>query len=283
MNFQFAQGLFIGRDHQNVNGNCQDAFCILEQKNSIVGIIADGCSKVGDRYTHSEVGAWIGARLQAQAFAARLESRSRKNNFFLENTGFWEAVRADVLAHLRILALQMGDNLTEVVTQFFLFTTVGFIITPRESAFFSIGDGHVFINEGHLSLGPFEDNMPPYLAYGILTAATAFAYQVHTVMPTEDLSHFLIGSDGLDYLAKSENLAIPGKSELVGNISQFWLEDRFFQNSDAINRRLRLINDSKQKVNWEQQIIVREHGHLKDDVVLIVGRRKAYEEDLHRR
>jgi len=69
-------------------------------------------------------------------------------------------------------------------------------------------------------------------------------------------------------------LTIPGRSEIVGPISQFWGEDRYFENPDGVRRRLALINNEHQTIDWRKQTIERTAGRLPDDTTLIVIRRK---------
>jgi hypothetical protein len=95
------------------------------------------------------------------------------------------------------------------------------------------------------------------------------------VMPTDILDHFLIGSDGLEHLREKSHLSLPGKRQLVGDLSQFWEEDSFIKNPDNIRRRLALINRTSVKPNWNNRCLDTHSGHLKDDTTLIIGRRST--------
>jgi hypothetical protein len=82
----------------------------------------------------------------------------------------------------------------------------------------------------------------------------------------------LIGTDGVSDLIKAANCNLPGKSELVGEIGQFWEDDRYFKNPDAIRRQLALINREVTKPDWPEHQLTKEVGLLPDDTTLVVMR-----------
>jgi hypothetical protein len=58
---------------------------------------------------------------------------------------------------------------------------------------------------------------------------------------------------------------IPGRSEDVGPLSQFWTDDAYYENRDMVRRRLAVLNRG------------RHGGLLADDTTLVVVRRKGLE------
>ena len=84
----------------------------------------------------------------------------------------------------------------------------------------------------------------------------------------------LIGSDGVSDLIQVAEQALPGRSEMVGDLADFWQDDRYFRNPDQVRRRLALINREVTMLDKQAQHWVRQSGLLPDDTTLIVIRRK---------
>ena len=84
----------------------------------------------------------------------------------------------------------------------------------------------------------------------------------------------MIGTDGAVELMGLADAPLPGKETRVGPISQFWRDDRFFANRDAVRRRLSLINSESVRVCPRTGRLERAHGLLPDDTSLAVVRRR---------
>ena len=84
------------------------------------------------------------------------------------------------------------------------------------------------------------------------------------LVPTSELESLLIVSDGADDL-----LDLP--------LSEFWTRDSFFANSDALRRRLAVLNREVVTADWQRQRIERSGGRLTDDTTVIAIRRSAEE------
>lgn len=265
--FEVAAGSVTGRDHVLAGRNNQDAYCWTCLDHALLAVVCDGCSSG----KHSEVGAQIGARLLVQAMTRALSSPA---------PAFWRRVRHDVLAQLRRLAEHMGGSLAHTVQDCLLFTIVGALLTPLRTCVFSLGDGVILVNGDLIPLGPFPDNAPPYLAYALLdthhgaSPAAADEFQMQRVLPTAAVQSLLLGTDGLEAFSSSATRPIPGKGALVGPLSQFWQEERYFTNPDAVRRTLALVNREVVQPNWEAQRLDRQHGLLPDDTTLIAIRRR---------
>ncbi len=257
--FELAGGTVIGRDHRHVGRNNQDAYTILANGPYTIAIVADGCSSG----TFSEVGAQVGVRLVAENLRSQLEARRQIN---------WETATRQVLARLEMLASTMGGNYREVVEEYFLFTLVGVVISTEHATFFGLGDGTIYINGTQLPLGPYPNNAPPYLAYGLLEGRVdvdpgLLHVRPHQMVAVNDLRHFLIGSDGVDDLVARQNDHMPGMSQAVGPVSQFWEQDRYYNgNPILVSRQLNLISRDWPRANPEL-------GLLGDDTTIIAGRK----------
>jgi serine/threonine protein phosphatase PrpC len=244
--FEIAGGSVAGRAHAAAGRNNQDAFCWAVDADGLVAVVCDGCGSS----PHSEVGAQVGARLFVQA-ATRLFRAD------LDPADLLEQVGQDVLARLRVLAREMSvdaASFARTVTDHFLFTIVGALITARGATTFSLGDGLVVINGERTELGPFPDNEPPYLGYALLPGApdrgarAQVSFEIHRSLAAGEVQSLVLGSDG----------AVELESEL-------WSDDRLFKNPDMVRRRLTVLKRAPRA------------GELSDDTTLVVIRRKAAE------
>lgn len=269
--FEFAGGSVRGKDHVLSGKNNQDAWQVWQGADFSVAVVCDGC---GDNLSpYSEVGATLGSQM-----IPRIVLRNARQTTEYHTARFWEGIRQDALAQLRVLAYQLGDNLSEVISRNFLFTTLGALIGQEQAVFFALGDGIIIVNGVQATQDEeYPNNEPPYLAYGL----GLFKYDPDLVkfrvwhIPTADLESFLVGTDGVGELIKAHSRKIPGREELVGPLSQFWENDSFFANPDMVRRKLAIINRNNQKIIWGEQRVEREPGLLRDDTTLVTGRRKG--------
>lgn len=273
--FQFAHGTVIGKDHRDIGKNNNDGWHTCFENDFFIGVVCDGCGKA----EHSEVGAKLGARIIVEALRKRVERLVRytdQKTFLRLGYRFLGTVHQSLFAELGVIAELMGGSFSRTVSDYFLFTVVGVILSPLGATFFSIGDGYIVINGEVNKLGTFPKNEPPYLAYGLVDSSIdpeLIRFKVLAHRELESIRSFLLGTDGVEGLIKAAELKIPGQDELVGPISQFWTNDSFYSNSFAIDRRLTLIGRDTQKIDWQAQKVLKENGQLKDDTTLIVGRR----------
>lgn len=258
--FSLAAGSITGRDHRLAGRSNQDGFAILRQSDRLAIVVADGCSSG----LHSEVGAKLGARILAQLLLIHA-------NALLRDSKAIERVRLDALAQIRMLANALGGSFSETINDYFLFTSLLALITPDISLFASLGDGFFAINGTMIRLGPFPGNAPPYLSYGLVETALPPAnllFTIQSVLPTNELFSFLLGTDGLQDFCSAETALVPGMDVAVGPLSQFWMDNRFYRNSDQVRRRLAVVNAETRSAY---------RGLLPDDTTLVVGRRKGGE------
>lgn len=249
MTFEIAAGTVAGAAHVRTGRNDQDAFHWASSGDALVAFVCDGCGSG----KHSEVGAAIGARLLVTAALERIRAGAEPPSEKL-----WEDVRRDVLARIRDLANAMGDPM-RVIAEHFLFTLVGFAASPAGVAIVSCGDGVIALNGKTRELGPFPGNEPPYLAYAL--AGRDLPIQVHHAVFREEVHSALLGTDGVGDLIAAESRSLPGREEPLGPLSQFWSDDLYFANRDAVRRRLAIAN--------------RAPGLLPDDTTLIAIRRRV--------
>jgi serine/threonine protein phosphatase PrpC len=268
---EVAAGSVVGRDHRRVGKNNQDAWAWAPLPQGLMAVVCDGCGS----QPHSEVGAQLGAALMMRTVARQLAQRS------LTDDEFWPMVQRQVLIQLRSLARQLGHDLATTVQQHLLFTLLGAIVTPQDTVVFGLGDGVYALNGQAQVLGPYPHNAPPYLAYHLLPSETlGFApppLQVHCQQSTQAVETLLLGSDGVLDLMAAAAAALPGKTEPVGDLSQFW-QDPYFQNPDRVRRRLAQLNREVVQPDWERRHLIKQPGLLPDDTTLVCLRRRPTRE-----
>lgn len=275
---EFARGSIIGRDHLYigtgrrkvlVGKSNQDAYLIFFTKDYFIALVLDGCGSGA----HSEVGANEVAALLMQAFEKYLR-------YHVPGAAMFDRVRQDVLAEIRVRANSMGPSLSRTINDHYLFTVMGMYIDRSHTVVFSLGDGVFFVNGEMTEIGPFPKNEPPYMAYAITGSPLTnehpelLTFQIQKELPTAELQTLLIGTDGILHLVAAKDLTIPGRTELVGPVSQFWTEDQYYSNGFALRRRLNMINRDHVSADWDSRKIVEECGRLRDDTTLVVVRRK---------
>ncbi len=262
--FEIAGGRVLGREHRLKEKNNQDAFAWLFSEKAIVGMVADGC---GDpNCPHSEVGAKIGLAIAAKKLMETVVFEGEKYDW----PKILEMVRQSTLSQLVVCASSMNADFPAAINEYFLFTLVGFCLTKTESVLFYSGDGVYSVNGKIYYLGPYPENMPPYLAYAAIPEYSLkypcpefLSFQIGKIIKTEELESVLIGTDGVIELEKS-----------LRGIAEFWEEDDYFRNSDMIRRKLAGLNREIIRPDWQKGLIVKESGLLADDTTLIVARRR---------
>lgn len=275
--FSIAGGSVPGTDHTMPGRpgwkNNQDAYITYSDEDISVGIIADGCGSTEARA--SEVGAHIGVNLLLHAILNQ-HKRYPLNKINQSEPLFFKRVREDMLSYIRVLALGMGDSMSALVRDYFSFTLIGFMVTKNKTYVFVIGDGFTVVNGVITTWGPFANNAPPYpsliLTNSSISSREDLEFKV-LEYETDEVEHLLIASDGLRYVISSENEKLPGQEKNIGSISQFWEEDIFFKNSDAVRGRLALMNRERAVLDTGYKHPRIAHGLLKDDTTLIVLRR----------
>jgi hypothetical protein len=269
--FELAFGSIQGREHLRLAKNNQDAYYTLSNEQHTIAIVCDGCGS--GRY--SEVGAQFGVRLIGEILTKALSTQLCQSNQIPPQ--LLSQLYQDLLSQIDNLSRAMGGNWLQTLKDYFLFTIVGVVITAADICVFSLGDGVIIVNGCELELGSFPGNAPPYLVYGLSAAVPdqdSF-FQIHKLPPLAEVESILIGTDGVSELIQSAQRQLPGKPELVGSISQFWQQDRYFTNPDQVRRRLALINREVTRLDSSKGQVHKESGLLSDDTTLVVLRRKS--------
>jgi hypothetical protein len=282
--FAIAAGRVTGRAHQRLGHGCQDGMAWYAGADALVAVVTDGCGSS----PYSEVGARLGARLIVAALARELGRASgvtgapaRASDAALgappearPDVQLVERACSDVVDRLRALACAMGGDLAHTVSEHFLFTIVGAVVTPASTLAFALGDGIVAIDGAVHVIGPFPGNCPPYLGYRLLDPGASRALSFHAERPTAALDSLLLATDGAGEILAHPDRALPGRSEPAGPLAQFWTDGAYFRNPDAVRRRLWLMSREHVSPDWTARRLCRDGGMLDDDTTLIAIRRR---------
>lgn len=271
--FQVAEASTIGSYHRQLGKNNQDAYYSVRTEEVLIAAVCDGCGSS----LHSEVGAQLGVKWVVNTI---LHTLATPNQGPPTEAKFWLTVFHSLLLKVQktiigLTDLSMGlkDANLDAIKDYFLFTIVATLITPTTTVIVALGDGVIILNGEIMALGPFPHNAPPYLTYGLWERENPeWHFKIKASLPTDQVKSLIIGTDGVMDLIDIGHKPIPGKTELVGDISQLWRDDRYFQNPDFLRRRLTLINRNFVLPNWEEQRLVPTQGLLPDDTTLIVIR-----------
>ena len=248
-NWRISSASIPGSDHTMPGKpgwkNNQDATFAYNDDSLTIGIVADGCGSG----KHSEVGAEIGVRL----FGEMLR-QSATRSLELGNMSFagFERLRMNLLGQISVLACQMGQSLSTVVNDYFLFSLVGFIATQEETIFFYCGDGVYFVNGESVKLGPFPGNKPPYILYGLMGDSSP-SFEIVSYK-TSSVTSVAVGTDGTDYILDLDSVLLKWSSM-----------DLVFKNPDFLRRQLALMNLER----VENGILT--PGPLKDDISIVLA------------
>ncbi|MEB3232521.1 MAG: protein phosphatase 2C domain-containing protein [Leptolyngbyaceae bacterium] len=272
LGFDIAGGSILGYQHLRKGQNNQDAFAYSQQREGTIAIVCDGCGSAPS----SEVGAQLGAQLVLNTMSQTLQELE----LGLVDDQFWPTVQETIVKKLKAIALNFAPSIATFISDYLLFTVIGVVITPELTTLFGVGDGVFALNGEVETIGPFSNNAPPYLAYLLADRLPGLPpdfcdIKVYRQVATATVESVLIGSDGVGDWGAIASQPLPGKSERVGNLSQFWCEDRYFKNPDLIRRRLSLINRESIKADWAQQQLIKLGGLLHDDTTLVVMRRSG--------
>lgn len=260
LGIQVTGGTVLGSSHQEDRKNNQDAFYFRSTEKIVAGFVADGCGSSA----FSEFGARIGARLATELMISHYDC-------FTDPVGHEEFIAKRVTIDMRdritTIVKMMGPESDHgrILVEHFLFTLVGFVVTPYCAVIYTLGDGSYKVNtDPVVNLGPFPNNTPPYLAYGLLKSSIDPAECF--IKPATCISNFesiIVGTDGIGSIT----------TEFGDGALTAFTQDRMFKNTDMVRRRLWQLNENKVNVNWDNRTYGIKHGALDDDTTLIVVRK----------
>ena len=234
-----ASAAVTGARHLRVPRNGQDAAASWLGDDCGAVVVCDGCSAGA----YSEVG----ARLASQLLIARLAQRLPGER---PDELLWSSLRAELAAELGRIVERMPGDRVAALHDHFLFTVVAAAWRRDEVSVWALGDGAYALGDQVRTLGPFDDNMPPYIAYDLLGTA----HPAHFALADAACGSVLVATDGID------------------DLSDFLAIDRFLANPDALRRALATRARSGEHVDWLERRIVRTPARLQDDGAIALMR-----------
>ncbi len=239
MEFKNAIASVIGSSHHKLYYNNQDSYAFYQDKNYIIGVVADGCGSAAS----SEVGSKLGVN-----FIVNYCKKYFRQNVFRE-----DLLRASLIEYLlNIVKNQHTSDELEFIKEYLFFTFFGFIIQPHQTFIFHSGDGLYCLNDKEVIVE--QDNRPEYIAKTLIGCST---YIEMESIETSKLERLLVSTDGLmhlnDKFKNGETLANMTK------ISDFFDNDEYFDNMVALPKFLTDFSANK--------------NILKDDTTLIALKR----------
>jgi len=258
-NFEISSGQVSGFEHRRRDKASQDAMAIAKSGGSMIAIICDGCGSS----PYSAVGATLGAKI----ILSELQKVVLDDSILKQD--FWSKIHQQVLKRLRLIAGTISGDIENVVSEYFLFTTVIAVLTKSTLLIAAIGDGYFGVNDQVYDLGPFAQNCPPYLGYSLLSRYHPLAqnFRIAHTIPASSLRYAFIGSDGLKPALEGD--------EKVKFFSEIVTSDLVYRNPQALNRYLQLKNNQKIIVDWENEILIQNRPFFHDDTSIVLFRARG--------
>lgn len=267
-----VSGSYHTRPGQFGTINNHDSMSMIHKPEVLISVVCDGCGSGA----HSEVGAKLGSKILSEliykniAYIARGGRKFGDHNFPGYEDGF-NIIEQQFLAQISTLASSMSDSLSsfrDVINDYFLFTTVGFIVLNYNTYTFSLGDGSLLVNGKEYCQKEYPGNAPPYFAFK-LTAPGHHDYEdlkfdviSHS---TGDIETIMSATDGVDYIHENKDLLI--KKKPVGDSNQF-IERHFWGEGEGnVQKRLNILSRDVVKDN------IVKPSFLKDDTTVVVAGR----------
>jgi len=252
--------------------NNQDAYDLYRSENLYTAVVCDGCSGG----TNSEVGANLTARLVTQQIHENVSAGRLPNQDVTDDQSegrFWQKIRENVLAEIRVLANKMGGNFSQTINDYFLTTVLGLLVLPETTYVFAVGDGLCAVNDQLQDVTASAGNTPPYMTYALLNQQSFSEGDLQFTVrgwKTKEIDSVLLGTDG----AASLPLTCDGDKQEDQGLSLLAIteDDQYAQNPDAIRRKLAAFNSAS--VSESSKGVQIAAGPLKDDTTIVLLSRK---------
>jgi len=270
-NYKIAGASVIGTFHDSAGYNNQDAYDHISTPGYIVAVVSDGCGS--GRF--SEVGSRICTQVLVHLVPALVIHARRVSWWVTEEdipTWVMECCRQRLLELIRAGTVDITDDenvVKNLIYESYLFTVIGFYLSPNLSFAFHFGDGHIWIEGEHTALGPFPGNAPPYLAHQLDAnhpdAGTCRQFSI--VKLPRDVTSIAIATDGIDDFLAKEGHTLPGRNDvIIPNIQNIWEDATWYDHPAQLQRFLA-------KANPITRPSLRALGMLSDDTTVVVCKR----------
>lgn len=271
--FQTTTGTTAGSTHRTGRNlvNNQDGVSAVETDHLRLGTVSDGCGS----QPHSGYGSQFMVNVLPKLIIARY-----RPGMTLDQAWFDALYRALVKFTARKVKTEFLDPI-EALSTHMMATAGGVIETPETTYFYGAGDFVIYIDGKVIKWKPEEGNKPLYPALSLaFKDDPRFAFRVISV-PTEDLTHYLFGTDGAEKLLEvcaDDEECIPGTDDPVGPINQIWTTDKFYVGDQHPKHPTTGPEEvgawlNRLAQNWRLQGPAQHGGLLDDDTTFYAARR----------
>ena len=224
--FAYIAASVRGSSHEEENQPNQDAYLVTRIDRGFIMCVSDGCGSL----PLSHICSRALVKLATEVLINHLSRRRLFSQHFSE--GDLVTISDSIRARLKIDAQQhisATHLLGDVLQDMYAATLICAVVLEGMTYILRCGDGSVYVNGVDYTIPEYEDNAPPFLVYGHFQMLRRANYnlQLHCQIPTKDLRHLLIASDGVRYL-----------HPVVTPISQFWGHHPYFEKPGSLQPAL---------------------------------------------
>ena len=236
MNFNNATASVMGSSHYKLYYNNQDSYAFHQDKNCIIGVVADGCGAGAN----SEVGAKLGVDFILN-YCKKHFQHSPFNVNLLQN---------ELIDYLRnIVRNQQTNEELEFIENYLFFTIFGFIIQPKQTFVFHSGDGLYCLNNKQVIVE--QENRPQYFAKNLISGNSHIETEY---VETSKLKRILVATDGLIHL--SDKFKSGEKVMGMKSIDDFFDNDEHFEDIISLPKFLTDLSVNKNILKDDTSMIM---------------------------
>lgn len=233
--FRWVSASTRGAHHREMGTPNQDHHRIVSSEDALILCVSDGCGGM----PQSQVGSEAMTRIAPAVIQAYLEHHKTQPTFLFSTRDLLmiaQEIRAQLKAEAQARCENNQTPLLKVLQEMYLATVICAVILPQQTYVLHGGDGCVYLNGHDLSLPHVARLAPKFLVYGGLDLPQGYCpedeYGLHLLheINTHKLDQLLIATDGLHDFHHC--------SWLTGRVSQFWQNERFFEDEMSLQSRL---------------------------------------------
>lgn len=246
--FVVRSGSTIGTQHRILNKNNQDAYSINIGDNTISAFVCDGCGSA----KYSEAGARIVSvylNRQAVKLSHILQYKNNIDKFLIKLKNRTMKFIHEIVKQISYTKKEYINHITDK----FLFTIFGVVITETTTIIFRFGDGAYVLNGEFVSVD--ENNTPSYLAYNLLDKSINRNFIIENVIESKKVSNILLCTDGINYLMDNTHKTLKDGST-AGTYQQFIENTKYIENPSLLQKRLVVLSEVNKILKDDTSIIL---------------------------
>jgi serine/threonine protein phosphatase PrpC len=182
MTFTVATASIIGSSHRKLYYNNQDAYHYYEDKNIMIGVVADGCGSSSNSEVGSRLGVDFVVNFCKKHFSDQPFDPEKLSNGMI-----------DFLKN--VIKNQETTEEIDFIENYLYFTLFGFIVQADRTYIFHSGDGIYHLNDKEVLVE--QNNRPNYIAKSLISGNAKI--EVDSI-ETSKLERLMVATDGLSHL-----------------------------------------------------------------------------------